>query len=151
MKLFSFKKPVEIKDGKLIINELAKNQKFKKEGYYFVVEGYDEQTKQAYKAYYAVPTCEFMFIKLKTETHSVELVSWKEEHDTVVSKKIDNLGNVLTEISVYMTTANVSKKLIKRTFVSELDGEKKSKTFFLGDKIRSEGDFPKDHFKYWII
>ena len=115
-----------------------------------VVEGYDKSTKTIYKVVFD-SIGQFLFVKLKRTSHSVSLLSWKQEYDTEFIQKLDENGNSLTKVSVYLTTNTVNHKLVKRAFTSNIKGEEVTKTFYLENKIRSEGSFPKHHFRYWIF
>ena len=94
MKLFSFKKPVVFEGERLIVNDLALNHSYKKQGAYMVVEGYDKSTKTIYKAVYD-SIGQFLFVKLKRTSHSVSLLSWKQEYDTEFIQKLDENGKYI--------------------------------------------------------
>ena len=150
MKLLSLKKPVVFESDRIIVNDLARNYPYEKEGRYLVIKGFDDKTEQAYKIFYN-SSGKFLFIKTKRSFHSVALLSWRQEYDTEISMKVDSNGSALLETSVYLTTDNVRKKLIKRSFSSSFEGEQVTKTFYLKNgTVRTEGTFPRVHFLYWI-
>jgi len=150
MKILSFKKPVSFTNGQVVVEDLALNHHYKKEKDLLTVEGKDEKNNITYKAVYN-SRGKFLFIKLKTSSHSVALLSWRQEYDTETVEKIDKEGNSFCEVSVYSTTDTWKHKLVKRSFTSKLRGEEVTKTFFIKKgEIRTEGDFPRMHFSYWI-
>ena len=150
MKIFSFKKPIDFKGENIVINDLARNHKYRKENQYFVVEGKSEDCKIEYTAFYNLEG-EFQFVKLHKHQHLSALVCWKQEYDIQTIEKINKDGNSIIVTSKYLSTSMFEHKLVEKSFYTCVENEIHQKVFRLtNEKWTSEGKFPQKYFLYWI-
>ena len=148
MKIFSLFKPVSFKGDDVKINNLALNHKYCKEGQYLIVEGSNGLT--TYKAFYNQEG-KFLFIKLCKHERRKALLTWKLEYDIEKVEKIDHSGNRLLVIRKYVSTSMVTHQLREISFNSVIGNESYRRKFVLEkDKWVSSGQFPKEHFGYWL-
>lgn len=150
MKVFSFRKPVSFKDERLVVANLAYNHKYKEENQYLVIEGKEKTSLWTHKAFYDKKG-KFLFVKLFRHNHRNLLVCRKQEYDTNTVQKVDNLNNRLIVTRTYLTTCRTNHKLVEVVFYSSISDESYQKVFKLdGNKWCYEGEFPKEHFMYWL-
>ena len=150
MKLLSFKKPIKFEGQNIVINDLARNHKYKKENQHLIVEGESDNRKIYYKAFYNQKG-EFEFVKMYKHQHLWVMVSWKQEYDIHTVEKMDKEGNSILIRSKYLSTSTDEQKLIEKSFHSRIGNENHQKVFKLvNNQWTSEGDFPKKHFQHWL-
>ena len=153
MKLFTFKKPVSFGANNIEINDLSYNHKYKPEGKYLVVEGEESSClKRSYKAYYD-KRGKFSYVVVRRQEKSKAMLCWKQEYRTEYVERINRQGNRILTISVYMTTDTVEDKLIRKSFVSEVNGQGLCEIMFelnSEGKWCSKGHILPEHRKYWL-
>lgn len=151
MKLFSLKSPVSVKKGgQLSIRNLAYNHKYRKENGKLVVEGFLNEKKVIFKAFYTLKG-KFEKIDLRLHYHEVALLPIKLEHDVEKLERFLSDSSRLMVVKKYQTTATESHKLVLVSFISSIKEEHQKKTFRLTPEgWVSEGEFSKHHFKYWL-
>lgn len=150
MKLFSFKKAVSFRDEHIVLEDLAYNHPYKKVDNLLIVEGKDKETNFEYTVYYT-PKGQLKLVILKKKSHSVMMVSWKEEFDTYEIQKIKPNGDTFIVNKCYRTTHKEKHKLVSKTFRFFSPEKKESKKFTLREnKWTSEGNISPESRSLWL-
>ncbi len=150
MKIFSLKKAVSFTDGRIVLEDLAYNHPYKKNGNQLIIEGKDEESKWSYTVYYDLKG-NLQLVILKRHNHSVFLVSWKDERDCYEVQKIKPNGDIFCETSVYQTTSKITNKLVSKAFTIVIAGKEEEKIFTLqNNKWISEGNISQEHRTEWL-
>ena len=75
------------------------------------------------------------------------------EYDYETIEKIDNKGNRLIVIRRYITTSSITRKLYELLYLSIINHDSYERKFMLNldfDTWKSGGEFPREHFSYWM-
>lgn len=150
MLLFSFKKPFHVGHDGVVINNLARNHKYKKKGNHLVVETFDIISNKNYEIYYSLSGI-FEFVRISFNHHYFDNDATLKTHYVFETQIINNSGDTLLEKSDYISGEKNELLLRNRSFVSTIGNETTKKEFLFDQgKWKAEGNIPQKHFKHWM-
>ena len=129
MQLLSFRKPFSVGNNGVVINNLARNHKYKRMGNHLVVEAFDSLANKTYQIFYSLNGI-FEFVRITFNHYYFETNDDLTTHYVFETKILKCSGDYLLEKSDYVMSPLSQKLQLKsRFFESAVNNETSKKEF----------------------